>query len=96
MNTNAKVAANNANEPLAILISPVTPSGPKFDCVQVLRRPASYEQAQSLSSDLHTMAMDLQDRELSRLDTVRFKNLGRPRLFSFWQWGNGARRDLWL
>eukprot|EP00752_Nemacystus_decipiens_P008801 g7854.t1 len=36
----------------------------------VLRRPASREQAQALTSDLHAMAMDLQDRELGRLDTV--------------------------
>lgn len=38
---------------------------------QVLRRPASREQAQALTGALHTMAMDLQDRELKRLDTVR-------------------------
>ncbi|CAM9499074.1 unnamed protein product [Ectocarpus fasciculatus] len=37
---------------------------------QVLRRPASRDQAQALSRDLHAMAMDLQDRELGRLDTV--------------------------
>ncbi|CAN0374379.1 unnamed protein product [Ectocarpus sp. 12 AP-2014] len=37
---------------------------------QVLRRPADREQAQALSRDLHVMAMDLQDRELGRLDTV--------------------------
>eukprot|EP00903_Cladosiphon_okamuranus_P013126 g12242.t1 len=36
----------------------------------VLRRPASREQAQALTSDLHAMAMDLQDRELDRLYTV--------------------------
>lgn len=42
--------------------------------VQVLRRPASREQAQTLSRDLHAMAMDLQDRELGRLDTVRAKH----------------------
>lgn len=49
---------------------------------QVLRRPASREQAQALSSDLHTMAMDLQDRELGRLDTVRLDRgvISRPAL----------------
>lgn len=52
-------------------------SGPQIDCVQVLRRPASYEQAQSLTSDLHTMAMELQDRELNRLETVRIEKLAK-------------------
>ena len=40
---------------------------------QVLRRPSSREEAQSLARELHQMALELEARELGRLDTVRAK-----------------------
>lgn len=65
----------------SVLKCPRVPSLDAIKQEQVLRRPSSREEAQSLARELHQMALELEARELGRLDTVRQRSSGNPLLF---------------